>query len=841
VSIGVARARSRAAQLIAIGATAAVLSAVGVAMAGVLESGLDQAVRAATTEPSARLVVAGESSADVEESVRDAFGATPLRVEDADGSAVVTPAADRVGTGDLMALRDGVERLADALVDSGVASRTAVTGELATWAQELIELSWRARLLGLVPGLVVAVGGLVAARDVVRVLALSRVAEIAVLRSRGASRRRIVVGELREIGLAGVVGATLGGAAAALVAGTPPLVAILASAVVAVALCVVAIPVVRRATPSDRADEAAATSGRARAAGVVGLVVLFAAATLALLRLLGTRSAADPVGIAAPALGVLALAVLVLAGVATASRVGDAATRHWVGLGASLAVRRLARRLPMLATVVLLVAIAASTTVLAAAFGATGDRVARDMRELRVGGDLLVSGWPATDDPDALPADGVAPVLSNPGELGDDAPTILAVPSDRLTTALHRVDGLVDPEMLAARTATPLAVLALPTGTTALEFTVVESGGVALEAWVLEPNGRVRLVALDEPVEGAMAAILAIDADVSRAGGAISAQITSIVATTPRGPESVALPVDWQPQFAAFPDFEFGRFAMTPDALGFELGRSLPTHNNVRLMAPGEVFGRIPAVLTADFAARNGLAEGEDVDVRFAGTGRNVVARVAATVAGLPMAGDADAILVDYPAFAEQQLRITELLPPTTGLVLRAEDVDAVRAALPPAAAAVGLEPGTPDRMLGIARSLLWVAAGGAALLAAVGVASVSAALVAERRRETRILTVLGETPGRQVRGQLLELAATMSLALLGGAASGALLAALAVPSFALAAAPGSGVLPVVELAVDGATGVVVLGALVLLLVAVLVVHGVRVRRDAGSAARESS
>jgi hypothetical protein len=837
MSLGVARARSRAAQLVAIGATAAVLAAVGVVMAGVLESGLDQAVRAATSEPNARLIVAGERSADVEQSVREAFGAAPFSIEDADGSAVLTPDADRIGTGDLVAVRDGVERFADALVDNGVASRTAVTGELAVWAQELIDLSWRARLLGLVPFLVVAVGGLVAARDVVRVLALSRIAEIAVLRSRGASRRRILAGELREIALVGVVGAALGGVAGALLTGAPALLALGISAVVALALCVVAIPVVRAATPRDRSDEAAATSGRARAAGVVGLVALFAAASLALVRLLGTGSAADPVGIAAPALGVLALAVLVLAAVGAAARLADAATRHWVGLGTSLAVRRLARRLPVLATVVLLVAIAASTTVFAAAFGATGDRVARDMRELRVGGDLVVTGWPATHDPDALPADAVAPILTNPGQLGDDVPIILAAPSERLSAALHRRDGLVDPESLADLIATPLAGLPLPAGTTALEFTVVESGGVALEAWVLEPSGRVRPVALDEPVVGPMTAILAIDADVSRAGGAISARITSLVATTPGGPESVDLPTDWQPQFAAYPDFEFARFAMTSDAFGFELGRSFASHNNVRLMAPAEPFARIPAVLTAAFATRNGLSAGDNVDVRFAGTGRSVLAEVAGTVAALPTAGDADAILVDYPGFAEQQLRITEALPPTTGLVLRAADLEAVRTALPPGTSSLGVEPGTPDRMLGIARALLWVAAGGAAVLAAVGVASVSAALVAERRRETRILAVLGETPKRQARGQRVELAVTMFLALLGGAASGVLLAVVAVPSFARAAAPGSGVLPTVQLAVDGTTAAVMLAGLVGLLVAVLVAHGARVRRDAGSRA----
>jgi hypothetical protein len=831
--IPLARARSRTAQLIAIGATAAVLAGVGVAMAGVLESGLDAAVRAAATESDATVIVAGESASAVEASVRVAFAGLPVTVTDVDGAAVIAPDAGRVGTGDLPGLRDGVARLADALVDEAVASRTAVSGGMSAWAQDLIDLSWNARLLALVPFLVVAVGGLVAARDVVRVLALSRIAELAVVRSRGASVRRILAGELREIGAVGSVGALVGAAVASPVAGTPPLLALVVVAVVVAAFALVTIPVVRAATPRDRAGEAAASSGRARAGGLVGLAVLFAATALALVRLIGASSGGDPLGVTAPALGLLTAAVLVLAAVAAVARLGDLATPRWVGFGPSLAIRRLARRVPVLATVVLLVAIAASTTVFAAAFAATGERVAGDVRALRIGGDLLIDSWPEDADPDGLPADGVAPLLSSSGELGDDAPLILAAPAERLRAALHATTGLVDPGALADLVAAPVAGIVLPEGTTELEFVVEATDGVALQVWLLEPSGRVRVAALDRIVTGESSAILAIDADVSRAGGAISARITSLVASTPRGIEPVELPADWEPQFAAYPDFVGARFAMTEDALGFELGRRSTAENNVRLMAPGEPATRIPAVVTTDLAVRNGLGVGDEVDVRFTGTGRSVLGLVSGTVPGLPIAGDADAILVDYPAFAEQQLRLTESVPATSALVIRSDDPQAVRDGLPSGAGVTGLEPGTPDRMLGIARTLLWVAAAGAVALAAVGVASVSAALVAERRRETRILTVLGETPRRQARGQRLELAAAMTLSAVGGVASGAALAAVTVPGFARSAAPGSGVLAGVELAVDIPSGAVLLIVLVALLGVVLVIHGLRVARDA--------
>lgn len=831
--IPLARARSRVAQLIAIGATAAVLAGVGVSMAGVLESGLDAAVRAAATESDATVIVAGESASEVEASVRAAFAGLPVTVTDRDGAAVIAPDAARAGTGDLPGLRDGAARLADALVDDSVASRTAVSGGMSAWAQDLTDLSWRARLLALVPFLVVAVGGLVAARDVVRVLALSRIAELAVVRSRGASLRRILAGELREIGAVGSLGALAGASAAALLAGTPPLLALALAAVVVVAFALVTIPVVRAATPRDQAGEAAASSGRARAGGLVGLAVLFAATALALVRLIGTSSGGDPLGVAAPALGVLSAAVLVLAAVAAVARLGDLATPRWVAFGPSLAIRRLARRLPVLATVILLVAIAASTTVFAAAFAATGERVAGDVRALRIGGDLLVDAWPENADPDGLPANGVAPLLSSPGELGDDEPLILAASGERLRAALHPTTALVDPGSLADLVAAPVAGIALPPGTTELEFVVEATDGVALQVWLLEPSGRVRVAALDRVITGEASAILAIDADVSRAGGAISARITSLLASTPRGIEPVALPADWEPQFAAYPDFVGARFAMTEDELGFELGRRSTAENHVRLMAPGEAGTHIPAVLTAEFAARNGLGVGDDVEVRFAGTGRSVLGLVSGTVPGLPIAGDADAILVDYPAFAEQQLRLTESVPAASSLVIRTDDPRAVRDALPSGAEATGLEPGTPDRMLGIARTLLWVAAAGAVALAGVGVASVSAVLVAERRRETRILTVLGETPRRQARGQRLELASAMALSALGGVASGAILAAVTVPSFARAAAPGSGVLAGVDLAIDIPAGAALFAALVVLLGVVLVIHGLRVARDA--------
>ena len=836
MSIVAARVRSRAGQLAAIALTAAVLAGVGVGMAGALESGLDRAVRAAATDSAARLVVENESASGVEPSVRTAFGGVPLLVTDVDGDAVVSPDPARVGTGDLPRLIDGAARLPDVLVDDAVASRTSVSGGLAGWAHELDELSWRSRLLAVVPFLLVAVGGLVAARDVVRVLTLSRLTEVSVTRSRGASRRRILAGELREVVAAGVAGAVVGGVVAALVAGAPPLLALVLAAVVPLALALVAIPVVLGAIPRDRSDEAAAVSGRGRAAGVVGLVLLFAATALALWRLVSTGSTADPVGIAAPALGVLAGSVLVLAIVGAAARLVDVGTPRWRALGPALAVRRLARRLPVLATVVLLVAIAGASTAFASAFAATGERVARDVRELRAGGDLLIDGWPAGQDGDALPVTGVSALLSTPGQLGTDDPVILAATASRLEAALRPVPALVDPAALASAITAPTTGVALPDGTTRLEFDVDATPGVVLTAWLADATGQVRSVEIDGPIDGPASALLALDADISRAGSLVSVRLPSVTATTAEGDEEITLPTDWQPQWEAYPDLFTRDLLTASDALGFDVERRARDDVHVRLMAPGEPFVDVPAVLTTAFAARNGLDVDDSVSVRFAGTGRVVLATVVAVTPALPTAGDADALLVDLPAFVDQQLRTEETLAPVTSLVVRADDLDAVRAALPAGAVATGVEPGTPDRMLGIARTLLWLAAAGAVVVAVVGTAGVSASLVAERRRETRILAVLGELPRRQATGQRLELAFTILLALLGGLAAGAALAVVAVPGFARAAAPGSGVLGEVVLAVDLVTAGILLAVLVVAMAAVLAVHGRRVVRDAGGA-----
>lgn len=842
MSIVAARVRSRAGQLAAIALTAAVLAGVGVGMAGALESGLDAAVRAAVVDPRARMLVTSASADEVAESAPRAFGGAPIQVDDVDGVVVVAPDPARAGTGDLAAYRDGAAELPSVLSDDGVASRTAVSGGLGAWAQELLDLGWRSRLLALVPFLVVAVGGLVAARDVVRVLALSRVTELSVIRSRGASRRRLVLGELREVGAVGAAGAFLGGVVAALVSGAPALLALAFAAVVPLALAIVAVPVVLAAIPRDRADEAAASSGRTRAAGVVGLILLFGAAGLSIWRLVSTGSAADPAGIAAPALGLLAGSVLVLAGVGAAARVVDAASSRWRTLGPALAVRRLARRLAVLATVVLLVAVATASTVFASAFGATGERIARDVRELRVGGDLLVSDWPAATDPDALPASAVTPLLRTPGEFGDDEPLILLATAARLPDALRPLPGLVDPAALGADLETPAAGLVLPDGTTRLDVATTATEGVLLSLWVIDPSGRARAVALDgSPIEGPVASLVALDADVSRAVGDIAARVTSITATTPAGEVDIPVPVDWEPQFEAFPDFfpaanPFGpevRFSTPSDGLGFDLGRSSRDQVAVRLMPPGEAGARLPVVVTAGLAARNALETGAEVDVRFAGTGRYVLGTVASIVGAAPTAGDRDAVLVDLPAFAVQQLRLVETVPVTPELIVRADDPDAVRAALPDGVISVGLEPATGDRMLGIARTLLWLAAAGAVVVAVAGIAGVSASLVAERRRETRILTVLGELPARQARGQRLELALTIALAGLGGAAVGVGLALAVVPAFARAAAPGSAVLPAVGLEFDVVGGLALLAALTVASIVVVAVHGMRVARSA--------
>ena len=833
MSIAAARVRSRAGQLAAIALTAAVLAGVGAGMAGSLESGLDAAVRDAADDGGARMLVTSATAEEVGPSARTAFGGIPLLVEDVDGGVVVRPDPARVGTGDLAGLVAGAERLPDALVDDGVASRTSVSGGLGAWAAELDELAWRSRLLAVVPFLLVAVGGVVAARDVVRVLALSRITELAVTRSRGASRRRILAGELREVVVAGLLGAVGGGAVASLVAGTPPLLAVAVTVLVPVALAAVAVPVVLGAIPRDRSDEAAAASGRGRAAGVIGLVLLFAGTALALWRLVSTGSAADPLGIAAPALGVLAGSVLVLAAVGGAARLVDVAAARWRGLGPALAVRRLARRLPVLATVVLLVAIAGASTVFAATFAATGERVARDVRELRAGGDLLVTGFPTGQDAATLPADALTALLASPGQLGSDEPVILAAASSRLAEILRPVPGLVDPGALAAAIEAPATGLLLPPGTTRLEFAVVATDGVALTAWVADPAGRVRAVPLDRPVEGPVAALLAIDADVSRGGTVVSVRIPTVTATTASGSAVLALPTDWQPQWDAYPDLFDRDLALGDDALGFDVTRRARDDVHVRLMPPSDPFVDVPAVLTTAFATRNGLDVGDPVSVRFAGTGRVVLAEVAAVTPALPTAGDADALLVDLPAFTDQQLRTEESLAPATSLLVRTDDPDAVRAALPAGAVATGTEPGTTDRMLGIARSLLWLAAAGAAAVALVGTAGVSASLVAERRRETRILAVLGELPSRQAAGQRVELGLTIALALVGGAAAGVGLGVVAVPSFARAAAPGSSVLGDVPLGADLVAAGILVAVLVVGLGILLAVHGGRVARDA--------
>lgn len=842
MSIVAARVRSRAGQLAAIALTAAVLAGVGVGMTGSLESGLDAAVRAAADEPEARMIIASATADEVAESAPRAFGAAPVLVDDIDGVVVLRPDPARAGTGDLAQYRDGAAVFAEVLSDDGVTSRTAVSGGLGAWAGELHDLGWRSRLLALVPFLVVVVGGLVAARDVVRVLALSRVTELSVTRSRGASRRRLVLGELREVAAVGAAGALVGGVVAALLAGTPVLLALGLVVVVPLALSVVSISVVLGAIPRDRADEAAASSGRTRAAGVVGLVLLFGAAGLSIWRLISTGSAADPAGIAAPALGLLSGSVLVLAAVGAAARVVDVASSRWRALGPALAVRRLARRLPVLATVVLLVAIAAASTAFASAFAATGESIARDVRELRVGGDLLVSEWPATADADALPAAGSTPLLRTPGEFGDDAPLLVFATSSRLPDSLRPIDGLVDPVALGAALAAPATGVALPAGTTRLEVETTSTPGVVLSLWVLDASGRARSVTLDgSPIDGAVAAILAVDADVSGAFGDISARVVGLTATTATGTTDIPVPTDWEPEFAPYASDVFSaedwgaRFDAATDGIGFDLGRTTRDQVGVRLMPPGELGARIPIVVSAAFAERNGLEFGAEVDVRFAGTGRYLLGEVSSIVPAVPTAGDRDAALADLPAFAAQQLRITETVPDATELVLRADDPDSARAALPEGAVAVGLDPDTGDRMLGIARALLWLAAIGSVVVAAVGVAGVSASLIAERRRETRILSVLGELPARQARGQRLELALTIALAGLGGLGVGIGLALAVVPAFARAAAPGSGVLPTVELRLDVVGGLALLGVFAIVLAAVVAVHGQRVARSAAS------
>ena len=422
------------------------------------------------------------------------------------------------------------------------------------------------------PGIGLAVLAGVALVVVAAALAEGSRRDRSVLRARGASRGALVGLALTEAAVVALPAAVLGPPlAAALVArwtGSPvrlPDLTTWTAALVVVALsaAVLALPASRMPTAAE--DAAAAARGPRRTqvaqAGLdLALVVLAVAALWQLRSSTEAGGAVDVLLVAAPALGVLAGALLVPRLVGLLARLAERRSLPGRRLAPALTATELGRRPRAHAATAVLVATALAVVTLSLAYDRSWERTAVDQARQRTGADVRLTVSPSDLPALAELAPGAATVARVTVALGGVRATMLAVDLEQYgqTSAAQALLGSYLPALTAPPTTPPpngsAAVPALVSAVVA-ESAGLEQGrtvgtsvsGLRLDLQVTAVARQLPTAPTDEPVllvdSGRLAEVIEAERteDVRRRLG--EAQLLGFPLTE----EQVLADYDWQP------------------------------------------------------------------------------------------------------------------------------------------------------------------------------------------------------------------------------------------------------------------------------------------------------
>lgn len=800
------------------------------------------------------------------------FDATPA------AAWVVTPDAERTTPAEVPVLVDGFARLGAALgADDAVATaQVTVSGEGRQTALGMQQsMAALAAVLPL-PLAVLGVGTVLALVLLARLTADTRAVETTLLRARGADGGLLIrVGVLESV-VIGMVGAAIGAGLAALtlllVSGALPSLALVLVPPALTALCVVVVQTGVVVGTVRAALGVAREAGRARAVASAGLALLVVlAAAFALWRFLqytGPGGTLDAAAIAAPALALLAIALLGLVAFAPLARAFERAGSRSQRIGVTLPARQVGRGLGFFTAPVALVILAVAASVLGAGYFGTWSALnssaalavnAADVRvqtalaaPLRNPGDSVgASGYAA------LPGVSAAiPALQASAHIGEDAVTIVSAPTARLekiegsNSALLGIPGL-QRSLPAAAAAEPT----LPKGTTALTATVRLTGDavrdrttVSTTIWLCDDDGElvpvgadavraeptVTTAALPVPAAAGSWHVVAVDTTLS-GGGAADADtwaLAGLRAQTHGSATSVPLTGDWRIVSDPF-DTSPGVTA-DPSGFGFRAPALNATAGVTVRMMPGA--SKRPAIaLTSDFAAASGLAVGDGVSVD--GGWWAVDAVVADIVPMVPGESSTQAAFFDLGTLQRAVLRTTAAPAAANQVWASSSNPAAARAAVQhhagPTATVTITETAFVDRFLAGAFVGLALGCLGCIALAVIALASATAALSRRRRAEVAVFRALGFTCGQQVRQRTTELWLIAAVAAVIGAAAGVAVTLLVAPGLArLTVVTAPAALPL-SIVLDPLSTVLALALITAAVAAVVLAYGAGIRRQA--------
>lgn len=682
-----------------------------------------------------------------------------------------------------------------------------------------------------------------------RLVAAGREGETETARARGLSRRQAVTMNAAEAATVALVGGVTGAALAVLAAATTGgadaaeqvLSHLWVPAVAAVVLGAVLVAAMSRRSSTRRRG--------ARITTAAAVVLLAAAAVLCVWQLGFARPGGfDPVVALAPTVILLAGAVAALALFGAIARLVAAPAVRWRGFDAALGARQVARRLPLTAVAVLLIALAVGQTVLAATFSATWTAAATNSAALRVGADLRVDLSPQSASPadvrraaDLDGATAAAAAVIETLEFGDDEASLVALPRTQVPAVVATAGGRVDPAALVARLSdrgegvTAAEPLGLGGAATGLTLTVTAEWTGADVSDALQP--------------------LAIVLDARGTPAALPLGVTSV---TPDGVSAEAtLPDGTAPWSLAALVMRVGPTPSPPvgtvsiataaavDGEVLDLSGSVAfdgaDREAVLWVAEGGAAAdgdgeRLRVVASSAFAERFGVAAGDSLEYRVAGTGRRGDVVIADIVPAVPGASRSVALFALSEDLLTSSLqRGTSFAQPgsvwVSGPATPDQELSAVLDDRPVRAAV----PGVAERVVGALVPAWWIAVVGTAALALIATVAIVQTLALTRRAEPAILRAAGVPARQQARIRARELAASLGGAGLLGLVVGALIAVVLAPPLVRATTPG--ILPVVVSLETGlGSAAAVIGSLAAGLAAVIGAAAISVRREARSA-----
>lgn len=790
----------------------------------------------------------------------------------------VIPDTSRLTTAELAPLAEAATTMEQALRDSPELSASGVifAGGLGETVGVLENSVESVRGVSPVPLVLGGVIGLIALLQLARLLASIRADETTLLGARGRSRGQAASAAAIEAVAVVIPGAVIGAGIAFLAVPTlaVPLVDTLVAggAVALVAIAVLVAVAWESARPRAVGSGGSDRAARGASVGVLVLAVVAAGVSLWQFRLYGSplvttasgQRLVDPIAVLAPSLVILALSLVGLAAFAPLSAVAARSAATSSGLARVLPARQVSRRVRTFAVPLLLVCLSVGGTTLATAYSGTWSALNGRAGELRNGSDVRVglatsgtAGGAATIVSSPKYGSEAAPVLVVATEAGDDTVSLVGVSGDSVPLVLASLDGTVDRDRLASLISAKPAGIELPVDATSLGLTTetattpviagapltAEQGDTSTVAWVADAQGALaRLVLEPGDDAGSISAALpdgvapwtVVAIDVTFTTGPNAADYGFTVQTV-AGVE----PADpWFVQSGAMPDLD-GTAEARDDALGVTATvlASGPTAA-ARLMAAPSA-DPLPVVVTEAFATRVGLAVGDPVSLRFAGSGLTLKGTVAGTTALLPGATGALAALADLRGMNAQFLTTTSSVPRADQVWIASEDptatADGLAAVLPDGARVTTAGSGSGDALLRPVVTALWLGAAGALALALAALGAVTGALARTRHPEVVVLRALGLSDGEQARARQRELAAVVAFAIVAGIAGGILVSALTVGDLARSAVLDAPATLPATLAFDWPVGLALLGAFVVAVAGLLGHYGVRVRRQSST------